>query len=262
MTQSLSIENSQIPIIGFGTWRLYGKNCIDAVHSALDLGYRHLDTAHIYENEKEVGEGIKNSGVARKEIFVTTKVAPPNLSPSAIRKSADLSLQKLGTDYIDLFLIHWPSAKMDLKACLETMMQLKEDSKIKHIGVSNFSPTLFQRSIDTADVICNQLEFTPYVPEFENLKIAKENGTMITAYSPLDKGRISHDTTLTEIGKSYNKTPAQISLRWLIQLGNVSVIPKASSEKHQKENLEIFDFELREEDMKRISKLGEKAFRK
>lgn len=252
----INIKGINIPVLGLGTWNMTGKSCIESVKNAILMGYRHIDTAQIYNNESEVGEGIRQSGVKREEIFLTTKIPPAKLSPHLIEKATNESLKKLKTGYIDLMLIHWPVPRMDLRGCLDEMISLKNLGLIKNIGVSNFSPDLFKNAIKIAPVICNQLEFTPYNTEYENLNIAKEKNLLITAYSPLAKGYIKNDSLLREIGKRHNKTAAQIALRWLVQLGNISVIPKASGEKHQKENMDIFDFDLDKNEMEKIAALN------
>ena len=247
-----------MPVIGLGTWEMTGKSCVNSVASALNYGYRHIDTAQIYGNEKEVGIGIRQSGIDRNKIFLTTKVASTNLTPLRIRRSFSESLEKLGTGYADLLLIHWPTTDMILEDCLETMFELKEKNLIKYVGVSNFDSQLFKKAIDTVPIITNQVKFTPYNEEFENLKVAKEQNKIITAYSPLARGAIGNDKTLNHIGAKYGKTASQVSLRWLIQLENISVIPKAEKEIHQKENLNIFDFKLSAEDMESINQLSKK----
>lgn len=247
-----------MPVIGLGTWEMNGSSCTDSVITALGMGYRHIDTAQIYGNEKEVGRGIKESGIRRKDIFLTTKIATTNLTASRIRRTAAESLERLGTDYVDLLLIHWPTEAMDLEECLETMNELKEAGYVRFIGVSNFDPLLFRKSIETGSVLTNQVKFTPYHDEFENLALAREMKKIITAYSPLARGAIQKDKILNSIGERYGKTASQVSLRWLIQLGNVSVIPKASGVNHQKENIDIFNFELNAEDMEHIRQLSKK----
>jgi 2,5-diketo-D-gluconate reductase B len=254
--KQLNIDNDRIPLLGLGTWNLNGEECVSTVALALQMGYRHLDTAQMYGNEKEVGKGIRQSGVDRDEVFVTTKVSTGNMDPDAIMTSTKGSLHRLDTAYIDLLLIHWPTLHMDLESCLSAMFYLRDEGKVKHVGVSNFNPDLFRRSMKLGPVICNQVEFSPYHEQAKNLQVAGDTGTMITAYSPLAKGRVSRDHRLTEIGEAYNKTAAQVSLRWLLQQGNVAVIPKSSGEKHLEENLRVFDFELSPEDMEKISGLA------
>lgn len=245
-----------IPVIGFGTWEITGSTCTESVKNALDIGYRHIDTAQMYHNEEEVAAGIKKSSVNREDIFVTTKIATSNLVPKLIRSTTDESLHRLDTDYVDLLLIHWPTPGMDLKACLETMFELKDQGQIKHVGVSNFNPQLFKKALDIGPVVNNQVKFSMYDTQFDNLRVAKERNVTITAYSPLERGDITGDDQLKRIGKKYNKTPSQVELRWLMQLGNVSVIPKAASEDHRVDNFNIFDFELSDEDMEEIRKIA------
>ena len=255
MNPYLTIAGTKIPVIGFGTWNILGKSCTESVRSAIELGYRHIDTAQMYNNEMNVGIGVKESGVNREELFITTKIASSNLHPSLIERSTLGSLKELDSGYIDLLLIHWPTPDMDLEKCLEAMLRLKEKGFVKHVGVSNFVPELFQKALTVGPVLCNQLMFTPYHHEFENLKIAKAHNVIITAYSPLGRGRLVNDAELSDIGAKYNKTASQVALRWLIQLGNVSVIPKAANERHRKENIDIFDFELQQEESDRIAAL-------
>ncbi len=250
--QLLRIGDDRVPALGLGTWNLNGNKCIETVAEALRMGYRHLDTAQMYGNEKEVGMGIKQSDVDRGELFLTTKISTSNLYPEAIKSSTDESLRRLDTGTIDLLLIHWPVPQMDLEDCLAAMFRLREEGKVKHVGVSNFSPQLFRQSIRLGPVVCNQVEFSPYRGQDENLEVARDAGIMITAYSPLAKGRVSRDKKLAEIGGAYQKTAAQVALRWLLQQGPVSVIPKAGSRKHLEENMKVFDFELTEQEMAEI----------
>jgi 2,5-diketo-D-gluconate reductase B len=247
-----------IPVIGLGTWEMAGSDCVDSISKALNLGYRHIDTAQIYGNEKEVGKGISQSGIDREEIFLTTKVATGNLTASRIKRSISDSLERLGTGYVDLFLIHWPTEAMILEDCLDAMFELKEQNLIKYVGVSNFEPELFKKAIRVGPVVTNQVKFTPYHDEFENLRIASVQHKIITAYSPLGRGGIVNDKNLASIGSKYGKTASQVTLRWLIQLGNVSVIPKARSEQHLRENIDIFDFELTPEDDEAIRQMSKR----
>lgn len=247
-----------MPVIGLGTWEINGSACTESVVTALGLGYRHIDTAQIYGNEKEVGRGIQQSGIDRKEIFLTTKIATSNLTPSRIKITFEESLERLNTDYVDLLLIHWPTGSMNLVDCLTAMFRLRDRGFVRYVGVSNFDPDLFIKSIEIGPVLTNQVKFTPYHEEFENLKVAIMNKKIITAYSPLARGSIINDKILGKIGKKYGKTASQVTLRYLIQMKNISVIPKAVSEQHQRENLSIFDFELSGEDMERIRELSKK----
>lgn len=245
-----------MPVLGLGTWEITGPACIESVISALKAGYRHIDTAQMYGNEKEVGKGIWKSGLKREEIFITTKISTGNLTPSRIRRTTNDSLEKLQSGYIDLLLIHWPTREMDLEACLEAMFELRDKGLVRYVGVSNFTPAMFRKALTIGPVLTNQVEFTPYDVEFDNLEIARSNDKIITAYSPLARGAVSSDETLSAIGKNYGKTAAQVALRWLIQLNNVAVIPKAAGAEHQKENIDIFDFRLSDEDMHQIGRLS------
>lgn len=253
MEKILKIADDEIPVLGLGTWDLRGKQCVKSVAEAIDMGYRHLDTAQMYRNEKEVGEGVKESGINREDLFMVTKVSASNLEHDRVISSTAESLDRLGMEYVDLLLIHWPTSEMDLRSCLDAMFKLKEEGRVRHVGVSNFSPELVRRSLEIGPVMCNQVEFSPYYKQDDNLAVAKEHNLMLTAYSPLDKGNVSRDPLLREIGRKYNKTAAQVTLRWLLQHGNVSVIPKASGRQHLEENMDLFDFELSEEDIDRIN---------
>lgn len=244
--------NKILPVIGLGTWEMKGSGCIESVCNALKMGYRHIDTAQLYDNEEDVGTGIRKSGIPREDVFITTKIATQNLTPNGIRTSFLESLKKLQTYYIDLLLIHWPTSSMDLKSCLDTMFEMHEDNKLKNVGVSNFNADLFNESHNYGPVITNQVKFSPYDNAFNELDAVKKAGCTLIAYSPLGRGKVNSDQKLKKIGEKYGKSPAQVALRWLLQLDNVSVIPKASSDEHLEENLDIFDFELTDEEMKTI----------
>jgi 2,5-diketo-D-gluconate reductase B len=246
------IKGEKVPSLGLGTWRLSGQECIRAVERALALGYRHIDTAQIYANEDEVGRGIQNSGVDREDIFVVTKVWTSSFYYDDVIRSTHESLEKLQTVYVDLLLMHWPNPSVPLEETLGAMRELQKEGSVKHVGVSNFSPSLVEEATRHAAVFCNQVEYHPYTAQDELLEQAKEMDYLLTAYSPIAKGRVLEDTTLREIGEVYDRTPAQIALRWLIQQEKVAAIPKAASENHLRSNLDIFDFELSDEEMERI----------
>lgn len=254
--QYKQIKNEEVPSIGLGTWRLSGDTCAEAVESALSLGYRHLDTAQMYGNEVEVGRGMSDSGVDREEIFLVTKLSTGNFTQDKVLSSARDSLKKLGTDYVDLLLMHWPNPSVPLEETLGAMVELQEEGSVKRIGVSNFSPSLVEEATEHAEIFCNQVEYHPRNPQDDLLEQARDLDYLLTAYSPVAKGRILGDTTLEEIGEAYSKTPAQIALRWIVQQEKVCAIPKAQGREHQEGNLDIFDFELSEEEMERISGLG------
>jgi 2,5-diketo-D-gluconate reductase B len=247
-----TIKGEKVPSLGLGTWRLSGQECVRSVERGLDLGYRHIDTAQIYANEDEVGRGIQNSGVDREGIFLVTKVWTSSFSYDGVIRSTHKSLKKLQTDYVDLLLMHWPNPRVPLEETLGAMRELQEGGSVKHVGVSNFSPTMVEESTEHAEIFCNQVEYHPYKAQEELLEQAKEMDYLLTAYSPVAGGAAVNDATLREIGKARGKTAAQVALRWLIQQEKVAAIPKAASEDHLRSNLDIFDFELSDEETERV----------
>jgi 2,5-diketo-D-gluconate reductase B len=246
------IKGEKVPSLGLGTWMLSGRECVRAVERALAVGYRHIDTAQMYANEGEVGRGIRNSSVDREEIFLVTKVRTSSFSHDDVIRSTRESLKKLQTEYVDLLLMHWPNPSVPLIETLGAMTELQEEGSVKHVGVSNFPPSMVEEATEYATVFCNQVEYHPYTAQDELLEQAKKLDYLLTAYSPVAKGRVSRDATLGEIGESHGKTPAQVALRWLIQQEKVAAIPKAASENHLRSNSDIFDFELSGEEMERI----------
>ena len=246
------IKGEKVPSLGFGTWRLSRQECVWAVERALALGYRHIDTAQIYANEDEVGRAIRNSGVDREGIFLVTKVWTSSFSYDDVIRSTHESLKKLQTEYVDLLLMHWPNPSVPLKETLGAMSELQEEGSVKHVGVSNFPSYMVEEATRHATVFCNQVEYHRYRAQDELLRQAREMDYLLTAYSPVAKGRVSNDATLKEIGEAYSKTPVQVALRWLIQQEKVVAIPKAASEDHLRSNFDIFDFELSDEEMERI----------
>jgi 2,5-diketo-D-gluconate reductase B len=250
-----TIKGEKVPSMGLGTWRLSGQECVRAVERALALGYRHVDTAQIYANEGEVGRGIRNSGVDREDVFLVTKVRTSRFSHDDVIRSTRESLEKLETDHVDLLLMHWPNPSVPLEETLGAMTELQEEGSVKHVGVSNFPPSMVEEAARHATVFCNQVEYHPYRAQDELLEQAKEMDYLLTAYSPVARGAVARDTTLREIGEAHGKTPGQVALRWLIQQEKVVAIPKAASEEHLESNLDIFDFELSGEEMERVSAL-------
>jgi 2,5-diketo-D-gluconate reductase B len=249
------IEGEKVPSLGLGTWRLTGGKCARAVERALVLGYRHIDTAQIYGNEEQVGQGIQNAGVDREEVFLVTKVWTSSFSYKRTIESTRESLRKLGTDYVDLLLMHWPNPSVLLEETLGAMTELQNEGSVRHVGVSNFSPSMVEEAARHANVFCNQVEYHPYKGQDELLEQARDMDYLLTAYSPVAKGAILNDRTLLGIGEAHGKTSAQVALRWLIQQEKIAAIPKATSEDHLKSNLNVFNFELSNEEMERISGL-------
>jgi len=251
---TIKINTLNVPCIGFGTYRLTGQVGIKAVEDALQIGYRHIDTAQIYGNEEEVGDGIKNSGVSRDEIFITTKVFPPDFRK--LLKATEGSLRKLKTDHVDLLLLHWPDDNETNRIALEAMNEAIYKGYTKSIGVSNFNFKQLAQAAKIAPVVCNQVEYHPYISQQLMLTKLKENNMFLTAYSPLAKGKVINDTVLKELALKYNRTISQVVLRWLLQQDDIVVIPKATSKERIKENFNIFDFSLSDEDMGMIFKLS------
>jgi 2,5-diketo-D-gluconate reductase B len=251
-----NIKGENVPALGLGTWRLSGEQCATAVELALGTGYRHVDTAQMYGNEAEVGRGIRDSGVDRGDVFLVTKLATSNFNHDAVLDSTRESLKKLDTDYVDLLLMHWPYPSVPVGETVGAMAELQEAGSVRHVGVSNFSPSQVEEAAEYATIFCNQVEYHPYRDQGELLEQAREMDYLLTAYSPVAKGRATNDATLEEIGASHDKTPAQVALRWLVQQDKVAAIPKASSEEHLKSNLDIFDFELSTEEIDRVFALG------
>jgi 2,5-diketo-D-gluconate reductase B len=248
----LEIQGLRVPALGLGTWKLEGRTCLRAVEEALRLGYRHVDTAQLYGNEEEVGRALHGSGVPRKEIFLTTKVRMENLAFGDVLRTTDGSLRRLGTDYVDLLLVHWPNPEIPLEETLSALQQLQEEGRTLQIGVSNFPPSLLRQALEIVPIFCVQVEYHPFLSQQALLEIARRHDLMLTAYSPLARGEVVQDPILEEIARRHGKTPAQVTLRWLMQQDHVAAIPKASSPEHLRANLDVFDFVLSEEEMQRI----------
>jgi 2,5-diketo-D-gluconate reductase B len=253
----LEIKGARIPALGLGTWQLSGTACVTAVSEALALGYRHIDTAQMYGNEAEVGRALRQSSIPRGEIFVTTKLAPGNLAAADVRRSSEESLRKLGLDYVDLLLIHWPSGDAPLGETLGAMRELHKAGKTRFIGVSNFNVKLLDEAVDRhgADLLCNQVEYHPFLSQRAVLAALRRRGMMLTAYSPVARGSVGRDAAMTAIARRHGKSPAQIALRWLIEQENVAAIPKAGQREHLAANIDIFDFDLTPEDRQAIDAL-------
>ncbi len=256
MEKEILLKNGKkIPALGFGTWELNGKTCENAVKTALELGYNHIDTAEIYFNQKEVGKAL--SQFDRKKIFLTSKVWTANLKHDSVLKACDSTLKDLQTDYLDLYLIHWPNKKIPIKETLSALKTLVDSGKVKSIGVSNFTIAHIKEALQLEEtpIVNNQVEFHPYLFQKDLLEFCQSKKIVLTAYSPLGRKKILNDKTILELSKKYNKTPAQICLNWVLQKGCVA-IPKASSKEHIAENLNVFDFTISTEDCNKIDSLG------
>ena len=255
--QSKLVQGVKVPEIGIGTYRLYGRECKETVSEALSIGYRHIDTAQMYKNEKEVGDAIYSSPVAREDLFLTTKVWHTNLDHDDVLQSVEDSLRQLRTPYVDLLLIHWPNDQFSMQQTFEAMLTLRDQGKAMNVGISNFPLSLTKKVVEEhrIPILTNQVEYHPFLAQFDLLDYSYDNDFLVTAYSPLAQGKVMNHDELIEIGNEYGKTPAQISLRWLIEQENVVAIPKASSKEHLEENINIFDFELSDEHFTQIDEL-------
>lgn len=243
----------KMPIIGLGTWRLQGAECERAVQQALELGYRHIDTADLYNNHQAIGKVLVN--LPREDIFLATKLYIHDLTSDRVPKATIRFLDELGIDYIDLLYIHWPNPEVNLVDTLHAMVSLKEQGIIRYIGVSNFVPFHFdQLAPYHFPILTNQIELHPYFQRKALVAKCKSMGITTTAYRPVAKGQLENDSTLIKIGNKYGKSPSQVSLRWIIQQ-NINVIPKASNVQHLKDNMNIFDFHLTEDEIREINAL-------
>jgi 2,5-diketo-D-gluconate reductase B len=253
--RALEIQGSTVPKLGFGTWEILGRDCEEAVADALEIGYRHLDTAQAYENEAEVGRALAASDIPRRELFLTTKLWRDDFAPDRVRPSAEGSLERLQVNCVDLLLLHWPNDEVPLEETLGALAQLREEGLIQHFGVSNFPARMLREALAVAPIFADQVEFHPFLGQDELVELAAEKDFMVTAYSPLARGKVPGDETLGEIGERHGKTAGQVALRWLLDKPNVATIPKASSHERRLENFEVFDFELTDDDRAAIEGL-------
>ncbi|MEA2976715.1 MAG: 2,5-diketo-D-gluconate reductase [Alphaproteobacteria bacterium] len=255
--QVIKANGAAIPVIGLGTWELRGRLGARVVEQALRLGYRHLDTAEMYDNEREVGEGLHASGVRRDDVFVTTKVWPKHFAPPELERAAKDSLSRLRLSEVDLLLLHWPSTRIPLAETLGALCKVKRAGLTRHIGVSNFTPALLDEAVKlaTEPLVCNQVEVHPFLDQTEVIAASKSHGMAVVAYSPIAKAAVTRDPVLAAIAKAHGKSAAQVSLRYLLQLGLV-VIPRTSKVERLSENLAVFDFELSPAEMAEIAKLA------
>ena len=253
----IEANGARIPALGLGTWELRGRTCARIVEQALTLGYRNIDTAQVYENEQEVGEGLRASRVRRSELFLTTKVWTTHFAPNDLERSTKESLVRLRVSDVDLLLLHWPNSHVPLAETLGALAHAKTLGLTRHIGVSNFTVALLDEAVALSPepLVCNQVEYHPYLEQTKIREACARHGIAMVAYSPIAKGKIRNDPTLTRIGHAHGKSPAQICLRWLVQQ-NVVAIPRTSKIERLSENLDVFDFELSEQDMTDIFAMG------
>ena len=254
---TIEANGAKIPLLGLGTWELRGRPCARVVEQALRLGYRHIDTAEMYDNEPEVGEGIRGSGVKRHDIFVTTKIWPSHFAPRALERAARDCLVRLRLSEVDLLLLHWPNPQMPLEETLGALCKVKRDGLARHIGVSNFTVALIKDAVQAATepLVCDQVECHPYLDQSKVIAACRDHAMAAVAYSPIARGNAKNDKVLAAIGTTHKKTAAQVCLRYLVQHGIV-VIPRTSKLDRLSENAAIFDFTLSKQEMAKIAALA------
>ncbi|WP_368409348.1 aldo/keto reductase [Halorussus gelatinilyticus] len=262
MAQREELDDAQLldgmPRLGLGTWEnTDAETCAESVRQALDMGYRHIDTAQAYDNEEHVGEGIANADVDREDVFLATKIWTSNLSHDDVIHTAKESLDKLGTDYVDLLYVHWPANEYDPEDTLSAFDQLYDDGLIENVGVSNFEPRHLDEAQDVLDapVFANQVEMHPLLPQDELVEYGQNNDVNLVAYSPLARGQVFDVPEIEEVAEKHDASPAQVSLAWLLQRDGVAAIPKASSEDHIRDNWGALDLELDDEDVEKIESI-------
>lgn len=252
--ERITVNGAQIPKLGLGTYRLTGQTCSNTVRDALELGYRHIDTAEFYDNHAAIAEGIAAASIDRDDLFLTTKVWRTNLEHHAVIAAVTDSLAQLDTEYIDLLLIHWPSESVPIEETIGAMNRLQQEGRVRHIGVSNFSVSQLReaRAASETPIVTNQVKYHPYNRQDDLLAYCLDEGLSLTAYSPLAKGDLVEDDTLARIGQQYEKSAAQVALRWLIQQEPVVIIPKAARRDHLRANHEVVNFRLTSDEMREI----------
>jgi diketogulonate reductase-like aldo/keto reductase len=256
----IKANGASIPQVGFGTMRQKGDAGAQAVKDAIDLGYRHIDTADMYGNEEDVGRGIEASGAKRDDLFVVTKVWTTNLNNGALQRSAEQSLKRLGLNQVDLLLIHWPNPAVPMKESIGALCDTRKRGLTKHIGVSNFTTSMIEEAVElsTEPLVCNQFEYHPHLDQSKVMGVTRKHGLAFVAYCPIgrgDVGGVMSEPVVQEIARAKGRTPAQVALRWSIQQGNV-VIPGSGKKERLKENLSVFDFTLTPDEMKKLSSLA------
>ena len=259
---TLSAHGANMPAIGYGTMEL-PQHGPELVAYAIQSGYRLIDTARKYGTEEKVGEGIRLSGIARGELWVTTKVTELDAREADFLRSAETSLKALQLDYVDLLLVHWPQPKVPFAETLGALAKAKRSGMARHIGVSNFTIAMLDEAVKVCPepLVTNQVEYHAYLPQDRMLAALKRHGMILTAYCPMARGKLLDDPVIGEIAKAHGKTIGQISLRWLIQQPMVAAVPRPLEEAHIREDLDVFDFVLSDDEMRRISALRSRHVR-
>src|SRR5215207_2797090 len=260
--KSVEANGARIPLIGLGTWELNGSACERIVEEALRLGYRHIDIATMYENEREVGQGVRASGVPRNDVFVTTKVWTSDFAPRDLERSAKQSLGKLKLSEVDLLLLHWPSTTVPLADTIGALCKAKREGLTRHIGISNFTIPLIEQAVKLSSepLVCNQFECHPLLDQTKLFAATKQHSMAVVAYAPTAKGKSKIDPVLVRNGKQHGKSAVQVCLRWLVQQ-HIVAIPRTSKPERLKENIGVFDFTLSDIAMQEISALAHRKER-
>ena len=261
---TLSAHGAQIPAVGYGTMLFPApERAIELIVCSLECGYRHIDTARKYGSEEWVGEGIRASGLPRKDIWVTTKVTEENAKADDFTRSVDTSLKTLGLDYVDLLLIHWPQPKVPLEETLGALAKARREGLAKNIGVSNFTVPLLDEAVGKCPepLLTNQIEYHAYIRQDKIIAACGRHGLLVTCHVPLARGAVLKDPVIRDVAKSHGKTAAQVALKWLVQQPDMVVVPRALEYSEIKENIDIFDFELSENEINQISRLRDRNHR-
>ncbi|WP_099866557.1 aldo/keto reductase [Pararhizobium haloflavum] len=256
--QAVSAHGAEIPVLGLGTWTLKGDDCVAMVDAAIKAGYRHIDTAIMYDNEGAVGEGIRSSGAGRDSLFLTSKVWYTDIGPGDLQRAAEASLRRLDVDTLDLLLIHWPNPDIPLAQSIKALNEVRKSGMTRHIGVSNFTTSLLDEAWAATDapLVCNQVEYHPLLDQSKVHAACRSHGMAMTSYCPLGRGGdVFEAEPVRAAAAAHGKTPAQIVLRWHIQQDGVAAIPRTSKPERLAENAAIFDFALGAEEMDAISAL-------
>ncbi|NTJ41608.1 aldo/keto reductase [Agrobacterium larrymoorei] len=258
--QTVNANGANIPALGFGTFRMPEDDVHSILPQALKLGFRHVDTAQVYKNEAAVGDAIASSGIARGDIFLTTKVWVDRFKHDDFLASVDESLTKLKTDYVDLLLLHWPQSDVPLAERIGALNEVRKAGKVRNIGISNFNVALMDEAVKLSDapIANNQIEYHPYLDQTKVIEAARRHGISITAYYLMADGKVPNDDVLKDIGSKHGKTAAQVALRWAVQQPDIIALSKTATESRLSENFDIFDFELSDEEMKAIFALAKK----
>jgi len=264
LAHALPANGADIPAIGLGTWTFDDRTAERLVAIAIDTGYRHIDTAAAYQNEQGVGAGLRAAGIPRSEVFLTTKVWHTDLAEGELQRSVAVSLKRLGVDYIDLALIHWPSRSVPLAESIAALNDAHDRGYARNIGVANFTASLLDEAVTLSrnPLACNQVEYHPYLNQDRVLEACRRHGVAMVSYCPLARGgEVRQEPAIANAAARLGRSPAQIILRWHLQQDGVAAIPRSSNPTRIEENLQVFDFSLSEEEMAAISALRARRMR-